>query len=259
MADDGPREVSEHRCLNCEAQLAGRWCHACGQDSRDPLRTVPVLLDELLDAFVSWNARIPRTLRLLFSSPGALTAEFVAGRRAQYLGPVRLYLIASVLFFATYSIVFDPVFATISGLGDPQAGMARLDYIARWLPTMMIMILPAFAAVLQVFFRSAQRPFIATLVLTLHFGALAFLCIPVGHLLSFVLEQMDIGLWSRLPTYIAHGVNAVYMWLMVGRFLPEVPVAERALKLLAFSAAMVLLLGGTGSVVAWLLLRSAAG
>ena len=78
------------------------------------------LSGEFFDSVIGWDSRLVRTLRLLFSSPGALTEEFVAGRRARYIGPLRLYLIASVLFFATYSLVLDPVLVTIAGLGDPQ-------------------------------------------------------------------------------------------------------------------------------------------
>ena len=39
------------------------------------------------------------------SSPGRLTAEFLAGRRARYLPPLRLYLVVSVAFFLVASAV----------------------------------------------------------------------------------------------------------------------------------------------------------
>ena len=76
--------------------LAGRWCHACGQDSRDPLRDFGALTGELLDSLFGWDSRLVRTLRLLCASPGALSEAFTNGQRARYIGPLRLYLLVSV-------------------------------------------------------------------------------------------------------------------------------------------------------------------
>ncbi len=57
-------------------------------------------LEELLDV----DSRVVRTIRLLFTRPGFLTAEYVRGRRINYLPPVRIYLVASVLFFLSLTI-----------------------------------------------------------------------------------------------------------------------------------------------------------
>jgi len=71
------------------------------------------------------------TASALFGAPGALTGEFVAGRRARYLGPLRLCLIASVVFFATCTLTPDPVINGIAGFGDAGAGAARIACITR--------------------------------------------------------------------------------------------------------------------------------
>ena len=46
-----------------------------------------------------YDGRIARTARLLLGRPGALTVETLQGRRARYLAPVRVYLIASLAYF----------------------------------------------------------------------------------------------------------------------------------------------------------------
>lgn len=47
-------------------------------------------------------------MHLLLTKPGFLSSEFLAGRRAKYLDPVRMYLFVSALFFVLfYSIVGD--------------------------------------------------------------------------------------------------------------------------------------------------------
>jgi hypothetical protein len=46
-----------------------------------------------------YDGRFARTLRLLLSRPGALTIAVLEGRRVRYISPVRLYLLASLLYF----------------------------------------------------------------------------------------------------------------------------------------------------------------
>ena len=46
-----------------------------------------------------WDGRILLSLRTLVRHPGKLSVEFLEGRRARYLTPFRLYLIASVSYF----------------------------------------------------------------------------------------------------------------------------------------------------------------
>jgi hypothetical protein len=57
------------------------------------------LMHELLEGLTHSDSRLWRTLVLLWFKPGKLTQEFVAGRRAAYLPPFRLYLILSIVFF----------------------------------------------------------------------------------------------------------------------------------------------------------------
>jgi len=57
------------------------------------------LVSEAFENIFSFDSRTARTLFALFFRPGFLAAEYVAGRRARYIQPLRLYLIASILFF----------------------------------------------------------------------------------------------------------------------------------------------------------------
>ena len=57
------------------------------------------LVSEAFENIFSFDSRTARTLFALFFRSGFLAAEYVAGRRARYIQPLRLYLIASILFF----------------------------------------------------------------------------------------------------------------------------------------------------------------
>jgi Protein of unknown function (DUF3667) len=86
-------------CLNCGAGLAGRYCSNCGQVADVHVPSTRELIHEVLEGLTHSDSRIWTTLKCLWFKPGKLTEEFVAGRRASYLPPFRLYLILSVAFF----------------------------------------------------------------------------------------------------------------------------------------------------------------
>lgn len=60
--------------------------------------------DVIADEFVL-NRRLPRTVVALLFKPGMLTDEYLRGRMVRYIPPLRLYLVASIVFFLVLSFV----------------------------------------------------------------------------------------------------------------------------------------------------------
>jgi hypothetical protein len=87
------------RCANCGAPVAGRYCGACGQRREPPVHSLWHFAQLATEDLTHADSRLWRTLAALLFKPGYLTREFLAGRRARYLPPVRLYLVLSVVFF----------------------------------------------------------------------------------------------------------------------------------------------------------------
>src|SRR5436853_5523829 len=87
------------KCENCDAPLHGHWCAQCGQAAVEYRRSFRHVIVDILDSFLSWDSKVFASLAWLIARPWHLTNEFVRGRRVRYLHPVRLYLLASVLFF----------------------------------------------------------------------------------------------------------------------------------------------------------------
>jgi len=85
-------------CENCATPLQGQFCHACGQTAHSPLRSVGHAIEDIFESFWHLDGRIFRTLRLLFS-PGRLANAYLAGHRAPFVPPLRLFVILSVLTF----------------------------------------------------------------------------------------------------------------------------------------------------------------
>jgi hypothetical protein len=86
-------------CENCGTQLQGHWCAKCGQPAIDYRRSFRHVIADLLNEFLNWDSKFFATIGLLLVRPWKLTNEFLAGHRVRYVHPLRLYLVASILFF----------------------------------------------------------------------------------------------------------------------------------------------------------------
>src|SRR5437868_72358 len=93
-----PPEPLTH-CENCGAPLAGEFCSHCGQHAIDYRRSIFRVLLDAADSFLNWDTKFLYSMNQLLIHPWQLTNDFNAGRRARYVHPLRLYLIASIVFF----------------------------------------------------------------------------------------------------------------------------------------------------------------
>jgi hypothetical protein len=100
-----PPEARAAACLNCDAPLVGPFCAQCGQRDVPPYPSVRELVVDTFWELSGWDGRFASTVRTLFRHPGALTRAFLEGRRAQFLSPLRLYLLASLAYFLVAAAV----------------------------------------------------------------------------------------------------------------------------------------------------------
>jgi hypothetical protein len=124
MTPEPPEQLASpvnvvRRCLNCGAALTGRYCANCSQAADVHVPSTRELVHEALEGITHSDSRLWRTLHLLWFKPGKLAQEFVAGRRAAYLPPFRLYLVLSVIFFLI-----------ASSMPNSQVKFVRFDDIA---------------------------------------------------------------------------------------------------------------------------------
>ncbi len=106
------------RCLNCGEPVSGPFCPSCGQATRNVDLPFRQLMGVWLGAFAAFDSRLLGTLRLLITRPGALTREFLAGRRRSYIHPLKLYLAVSLLLFLALGMSGFTV-VTVSDNNDP--------------------------------------------------------------------------------------------------------------------------------------------
>lgn len=211
-------------CLNCSAALQGPFCHACGQKATHPVLGVHDFVHEATHEFLHLDGKILNTVKLLVTRPGMLTKEFIEGRRARYISPLRVYLTFSLIFFFLAAVVpgaresFVRVGPTKEGAAQkgPTAEEERQadeigNALMNNLPRAAFLLMPAFALLTWLFYRRAQPYYIPHLYYSVHFHAFAFLVLAVSVLLGLI------GAWGKVAGGIVFFVLFPYHYLGLRR------------------------------------------
>ena len=97
------------RCLNCGRELntGDQFCGTCGQRNRTHKRSLLEWVSEGLSTFLHLEGRTWNTLRDL-PVPGRLVRNYLDGKRARYIHPLRLLLLSSLLSLGVGSALDTP-------------------------------------------------------------------------------------------------------------------------------------------------------
>ena len=98
--------TTQSDCLNCHQKLptAAVFCPNCGQKATTGLISLKEFLQNFLDNVFNLDSRIVQTLKWL-CIPAKLTKEYFKGKHKTYYHPIRLYLVLSLIFFATLNFI----------------------------------------------------------------------------------------------------------------------------------------------------------
>lgn len=103
------KERKEKNCLNCNAEVQGKYCHICGQENIEPKETFWSLVTHFVYDVLHFDGKFFSTLIYLLTNPGFLSHEYLRGRRASYLHPIKMYVFTSAVFFILFfSFVANP-------------------------------------------------------------------------------------------------------------------------------------------------------
>jgi hypothetical protein len=228
VAEDKP-EV----CLNCGEKLLGEFCWRCGQEAVDLRRPMRDLASDFLEDVLDLDSKLLRTIGPLLFRPGRLTLEYLAGRRAPYVRPLKLYLLAALVAFGVLAIWPQRVVRVTVGPPGPEPpaearkpptdfdraiGKALADprkfqeTIAENMPRAFFLLLPIFAFLLKLLYLRRHILYLDHLVFALHFHAFAFavmaVVIPLGA--AGFPELLRVALQLSVFVYLFLALRAVY-------------------------------------------------
>jgi hypothetical protein len=257
-------------CPNCGSPLVGRYCSGCGQAAPSAEDySFRAHVGDFFEHLISLDGKVARTLLTLVRSPGLLTIDHLAGRRARYVRPLQLFLLVNVLLFfagpriplfsyslANYSTSAPPSPTLVRSLiaaavpaGDSaaRAEYARAfdDRVEAERKSLILLFVPALALVLRVIFwrRGREAPIEAVSNTPRQYGEhLVF----AFHVLAFA-WLMLIG-WGTIATIltgrVVGGVLAGALGVLVAASMLVIPAyffrASRLVYLLSLMRAIAL-------------------
>lgn len=121
-------------CANCGCTDIQRYCPRCGQENEPSAVPLNQVLRDILEEFVRFDTKLWTTLRTLLQQPGRITREYLQGRRAAWVSPVKLFL--ALLFVQAVLRSLAPGWFDVSDIERQSAGL-RKGY------TLVGMLLPA--------------------------------------------------------------------------------------------------------------------
>ena len=95
-------------CRNCGDTVEQRYCTNCGQLAASFHRPIVSLIGETISDTFTVDGRLARTLPVLLFRPGRLTRNYTEGKRARYVPPFRLFLLASLVFYLVLFALVPP-------------------------------------------------------------------------------------------------------------------------------------------------------
>jgi hypothetical protein len=218
-------EIEPAFCPNCGAALGGAYCAACGQKVGALNPTVGEFLRDFTQELLNVDGRIFSSLRLLLTRPGFLTLEQFAGRRIRYVSPIRLYLLFSLVFFATMQLAPSRVRVEITRADEPAAqvvdelrtrqAVAAVDTaMSVWVPRAMFLLVPAFAGLVMLLRRRSGMNYLQHLYFALHVHAAWYCAFTVTLLANLAPRQLHVDVVVGLAMTLYAGA---YFWLAFRR------------------------------------------
>ena len=167
--------------------MHGAYCHECGQKAREPTPGIRDFLHDAIHESLHLDGKILNTVKVLVTQPGQITKDFVAGRRARYISPLRLYLTFSVLFFLVAAVVPNGQGGFININADNLDAASAADFadsIRTGLPRVAFIMMPVFAMLTLGFYRRRQPYYFAHLYYSIHFHTFMFFLFTLFALVS---------------------------------------------------------------------------
>lgn len=210
-------------CKNCNSELVGLYCSECGQKNSQ-LLSIKEILKEFSDNVFSFDTRFFITLKYLITKPGLLTTEYWLGRRTKYLPPLRLYLVMSLMYFFSSSIInpgIDKPFKTLDGFFqfeldksspkyDPSPAivapfvdflkenfnkgvrvaekkeLTKQDLIWSSMPTAMFILMPFMAFCVYLLNKKKKQLYSYHLITVLHFHSFIFFIFTLDEIVPII-------------------------------------------------------------------------
>lgn len=121
----------EKDCLNCGTIVQGKYCQNCGQENVVPHESFWHMVKHFVYDITHFDSKFFDSMRYLLFKPGFLPQEYMQGRRASYLNPVKKYVFTSAIFFLLFFSFFGGKKLVDINFSEPLSKQERQEVIKK--------------------------------------------------------------------------------------------------------------------------------
>ena len=232
-------------CLNCGEDVKGdKFCSNCGQKRTPPEHlTVKHFFKNTLKEAASLDSKFLKTFTNLFFNPGGLTKEFLKGHKQKFISPIKIYLIASaIFFFSVWGIMFEandieaqmanPQNAKVIGMTtlDTESFVEKYTNLTRQLQGyIQFLSVTALGLVIFALYFRKQNFYVEHLVFALHYKSFTYLA-TTAYALAVKLFTLIAGIpITQWMLFIFMPVFFIYLFMALRKVYEE-SIGKTALK-----------------------------
>lgn len=212
-------------CLNCAAELHGKFCHECGQKVIEPQdRTIKNFIYQFFGSAFFLENNFLKNLWTLTTKPGQLPLDFIEGRRKRWMSPFSLFLLINLLYFL-YTPLSDLNLSLREQVHQPHHGKLANYLVNRKINaeeitfeeyaseyhkkssslanSLIVVHLPIFAAFLSLFFYRRKHLFVDHFIYAIYFFAFVLLLAFIQSVIIYVfINQLGSKAFSVLGFFV---------------------------------------------------------
>ncbi len=163
------------KCLNCGSDQVGNYCQNCGQKFQPTKLPLKQFMEDAVETLFNVDNRWFKTLKDLFRHPGRVTKEYIEGKRATYLPPLRIYLSVSIVYFILIQLTeSNQIFFINFSDEDGEAG--DLGTVVQYL---LFFLVPIFALYIKMFYRKRKAYYVEYLIFSFHIHTIWFVFLMI--------------------------------------------------------------------------------
>ncbi len=141
-------------CKNCDNVFEGNYCPQCGQSAQIQAINAHYFLHDIPHSVFHVDKGLPYTLKALFTHPGKMLKEYLAGKRVKHFRPFAYVVIMSTLCTLLIRWIEILMVKIYTAKHEEAAVAINASFFSKYISILIFILIPILALVTWFWFRN---------------------------------------------------------------------------------------------------------